>query len=486
MEYDIVIIGAGVSGAAISRELSKYQKKVALLDKEPSPAMGTSKANSGIIHGGYAAKHGTKKAEFNVKSRPLFDKVCKELNVSFSRIGSFVVSLNEDDNEKLYQLMENGFKNGITDLEVIEDRNRILRMEPNLNPEVTGVLYCKGAGIISPYGLNLSLVENAIINGVHFHPNSEVIDIKKNSKFKIKTKSGKEFYSDIVINAAGLYADKISAMIGLDYFKIKPRKGQYVLFDRAAMNVNHVLFPVPTPISKGIVVSPTVSYNFFVGPNAEDIEDKEDVSCTLDGLKEIIEGGKKLIPKLPLRDIITIFAGLRAVSDNNDFIIENTEVNGFINVAGIQSPGLSSCLGIAEYVIELIKELGVELPKKKKFIPTIKKPEKFAYLSNQQKDKLIKKDQNYGQIVCRCETITEAEIRAAINSPLPARTLDDIKFRTRAGMGRCQGGFCTSRIIKILSEELGIPPEKITKRGPSSEIIIGHTKMLREDLNDKN
>jgi len=480
LNFDIAIIGAGITGAAIARELSKYELKILLLEKNPSVAMGTTKANSGIIHGGYAAKNGTNKARFNVMSRPLFEKVCDELNVSYSKIGSFVVSLTEEDNEKLYKIMENGIKNGIHDLEVIEDSKRILKMEPNLNPEVKGVLYCKGASIISPYGLCIGLVENAIINGLRFLPDSEVIEIKKNDKFKILTSSNKEIITDYVINAAGLYADKISAMVGLDYFKIIPRKGEYVLFDRNAMQLKHILFPVPTPISKGIVLAPTVSNNFFVGPNAHNIEDKEDVSCTLDGIKEVIEGGKKLVPNLPLRDAITVFAGLRAVSDNNDFIIEATEVDGFINVAGIQSPGLSSCLGIAIYVVDILRDLGLELKEKKDFNPILESIPRFAFLPEKEKEDLIKKDKNFGRVVCRCETITEAEIRAAINRPLPARTLDDIKFRTRAGMGRCQGGFCTSRILKILCEELDKKPEEITKNGPGSELVIGTTKSLRE------
>lgn len=481
MEYDIGIIGAGVSGASIARELSKYKVKVILIEKYTSPAMGTTKANSGIVHGGYAAKHGTNKAKFNIMSLPLFEETCKELDVDYSRIGSFVVSLSEEKNELLYDLEDNGIKNNITDLEVIEDREKILEMEPNLNPDVTGILLCSGAAIVSPYELNIGLVENAIMNDVDFLPNSEVVSIKKNNKFKINLKSGKEITSKVVINAAGLYADKISAMMGLDYFTIKPRKGEYVLFDRAAMNVKHILFPVPTPISKGIVVSPTVSNNFFVGPNAQNIDDKEDRSCTLSGLREIIEGGQKLIPNLPLRDAITVFAGLRAVSDNNDFIIESTDVDGFINVAGIQSPGLSSCLGIAKYVASILEDIGITLKEDPSFNPIRKKLPRFAFLSPEEKDKLLEKDNNFGSVVCRCETITEAEIRSVIKSPLPARTMDDIKFRTRAGMGRCQGGFCTSRIIKILCDEYGVSPENITKKGSESELIIGNTKKLREE-----
>ena len=481
MEYDIAIIGAGVSGAAIARELAKYKCKVVLLEKNVSPAMGTSKANSGIIHGGYAAKNGTKKAQFNIASRLLYEKVCKELNVSYSKIGSFVVSLKEEDNEKLYKIRDNGIKNSINDLEIIEDKEKILKMEPHLNQKVTGILLCREAGIISPYGLNIALVENAMINGLKFMPNSEVIKINKNNKFKIETKTGKVITANTVINAAGLYADKISAMIGLNYFKIKPRKGQYVLFDRAAMNVNHILFPVPTPISKGIVVSATVTNNFFVGPNAQNIEDKEDFSCTLEGIKEIIKGGRTLIPDLPMRNAITIFAGLRAVADNNDFIIEATDVEGFINVAGIQSPGLSSCLGIAKHVITILKDIDVKLKEKTKFIPTLNEIPRFAFLSHEKKDELIKKDKNFGKIVCRCETITEAEIRATMKTPIQAKTLDDIKFRTRAGMGRCSGGFCTSRIIKILCEEFDKNPEEISKRGQGSELIIGTTKSLMEE-----
>ncbi|MHA1269829.1 MAG: NAD(P)/FAD-dependent oxidoreductase [Candidatus Helarchaeota archaeon] len=481
MDYDIAIIGAGITGACIARELARYDLKVCLLEKNISVAMKTTKANSGIIHGGYAAKNGTFKAKFNVMSKPLFKQVCNELNINYNQIGSFVVALDDEGIDKLFKIRENGLKNGITDIEIIEDREKILKMEPNLNPEVSGVLYCSSAGIISPYKFCIALVENAIINNVHFMPESEVIGIKKQDKFTIHLRSNKEIVSNIVVNAAGLYADEISSMLGLNYFKITPRKGEYVLFDKNSLVINHILFPVPTHISKGIVVSPTVSNNFFVGPNATNIEDKEDVSCTYEGLKEIIEGGRNLIPNIPLRDAIAIFAGLRAVSNNNDFIIEMTEIDGFINVAGIQSPGLSSCLGIAKYVVEIIGNSSLELKEKSNFIPTLKQITKFAYLTPEQKDQLIKEDKNYGKIVCRCETITEAEIRAVINRPLPARTLDDIKFRTRAGMGRCQGGFCTPRILKILCEELGKKPEEITKKGKGSELVIGNTKSLREE-----
>ena len=477
MKKNIVIIGAGVIGCAIARELSKFNVSIIVLEKKDDVCQGTSKANSGIIHAGYAQKPDTLKTKYNVLGNSLFDQICDELHVKYRRTGSFVVSLTEEGISELEKLKHQGDEYGVP-TEIIDDNKRILKMEPNLNPEVKSVLYAPSAGIISPYGLTIGLAENAFINGAKFFFNNPVVNIeKKDSKFLIKSPE-KEFEADIIINCAGLYADTISELIGLNYFKILPRRGEYFLFDKDLFKMNLVLFSLPTNVSKGVLVGPTVGGPVFLGPNAEDIQDKEDVSATSQGMRYIMEEGFMMVPKIPLRQVIASFAGIRASSNTGDFIIERTEVDGFINVAGIQSPGLASSLAIANRVRELVDECGVNLEPNSKFNPIRKKPIVFAECSYKEKDELIKKNPQFAQIVCRCETVTEAEIRDAIRRPIGAKSLDGINFRTRAGMGRCQGGFCTARLIHILSEELKVPMETLTKKGPDSELFVGKTKDL--------
>ncbi|MHA1278932.1 MAG: NAD(P)/FAD-dependent oxidoreductase [Candidatus Helarchaeota archaeon] len=477
--FDCCIIGAGVIGCAIARQLARYQIKSIVLEKGADVCSGTSKANSGIIHAGYDAKPGTQKAKFNVAGNPLFDQVCQELKVPFERIGTFVVAITENGLKVLDELYDRGQKNNVPNLQVITDRNKIKEMEPSLTDEVTGILYAPTGGIVSPYDLTIGLAENAFINGVQFSFNSEVLSIDIQEKYKeVHTTSGK-IRANYVINAAGVYADEISKMVDLDYFSIKPRKGEYILLDKKCIPLYHVLFPTPTPISKGIVVSPTYEKHIFLGPNAQDIEDKQDKSTSTEGLLEIIKGGRKLIPRIPINRSIVTYAGIRAVSDNNDFIIEPTKVEGFINVAGIQSPGLTSSLAIAEHVMTILTQIGVELIPNPDFNPLREVPSRFATLSDKERDALILQNPEYGHIICRCEYVTEAEVKAAIHRPLGATTLDGVKYRTRAQMGRCHGGFCTNRILDILSEELNRPIEQVSKKGPHSELIICRTKDLR-------
>ncbi|NVM55922.1 MAG: NAD(P)/FAD-dependent oxidoreductase [Candidatus Helarchaeota archaeon] len=477
--FDCCIIGAGVIGCAIARCLAKYRLKVIVLEKAADVCSGTSKANSGIIHAGYAAKPGTLKAKFNALGNPLFDQVCQELKVPFERIGTFVVAVTEESIKTLEELYQRGEKNKIPDLEIVRDRKRIKKMEPSLTDKVTGILFAPTGGIVSPYDLTIGLAENANVNGVQFLFNSEVVDIEVKENYKKVITSSNEIKANTIINAAGVHADNISRMVGLDYFTITPRKGEYILLDKKCIELNHVLFPIPTPISKGIVVSPTYEKHIFLGPNAQNIDDKDDLSITTEGLIEIIQGGRKLIPDLPINQAIVTYAGLRAVANTNEFIIEPTKVGGFVNVAGIQSPGLSASLAIAEYIVDIVKECGIELNPNPNFNPIRKVPPRFAILTDEERSKLILKNPDYGTIICRCEHITKAEAKAAIHRPLGATTLDGVKFRTRAQMGRCHGGFCTNRIIDILSEELNVPVEQISKKGPKSELIIAKTKELR-------
>ncbi|MFX1297393.1 MAG: NAD(P)/FAD-dependent oxidoreductase [Promethearchaeota archaeon] len=484
--FDCCIIGAGVIGCAIARRLAQFQLKIVVIEKGADVCSGTSKANSGIIHAGYAAEPGTLKARFNAVGNPLFDQVCYDLKVPFKRIGTFVVAITDKGIKKLEKLKQRGYKNNIPHLQIIEDKIQIKKMEPLLTNKVTGILYAPTGGVISPYDLTIGLAENANINGVQFLFNSEVISIEIKENYKIIRTISKEIKTKILINAAGVHAADISRMVGLDYFNIIPRKGEYILLDKKSIELNHVLFPIPTSISKGIVVSPTCEKHVFIGPNAQDIEEKEDKSTTTEGILEIIENGKKLIPDLPINQAIVTYAGLRAVSNTNDFIIEPTKVDGFINVAGIQSPGLSASLAIANHVIKILKEIEIKLSPNLKFNPIREVPPRFATSSNKVRNELILNNSDYGKVICRCENVTKAEIKTAIYRSLGATTLDGVKFRTRAQMGRCHGGFCTNRLLKILSEELNLPIEQISKKGSKSELIIGKTKDIRRIILEGN
>ncbi len=479
MQYDFAIIGAGVTGTAIARELSKYKVSAIVIEKLSDIACETSKANSGIIHAGYDAPDGSWKAKMNVKSNPLYDEVCKELYIPFKRLGSFVVALAGQGTAYIEELYQHGVERGIP-VEIIKDLAQIKKLEPNISDEVEAVLHAPNAGVISPFTLAIALAENANINGVEFAFNAPVQGIENMGKFFIIDTHGKSFQAKAIINAAGLYADEVSKMAGDESFKITPRKGEYMLLDKMGDFVRKVLFPVPTKKSKGILVSPTVDGNVFLGPNARDQDSKIDNSTTLQGLDEVIEGGRKLIPGIPLVESITNFAGLRAVSSTNDFIIgESKATPKFFQAAGIQSPGLSSCLGIAEELVDIIKASGIDLKLKENFNPTREKPIVFAELPWSERDALAQWNKQFGHIICRCETVTEGEIVQAIRRPVGARTVDGVKFRTRVGMGRCQGGFCTPRVIKILARELGVEEEEIVKREPSTKYFFGETKEFR-------
>ena len=476
--YDIIIIGGGVIGCCIARTLSKYDLKVALLEKEADIASGTTKANSGVVHAGYASPREYVKRDMCIKGNKLYIQAAEELNFPFQRIGSFVVALEDSQIKKLEEERKLATQDGVPGLELILDKEKIKYMEPNLTDEAVGVLHAPSAGIVSPYEMTYALAENAAMNGVKFFRNQKVRRIKhQNYVFVIKTKTD-EFKSNNVINAAGLYGLKISKMVGLDYFKLMPRKGEYILFDRNAMHLNKILFPTPTKVSKGILVCPTVSGNTFVGPNALNITDKKDIATTEAGLKEILEGGNKLVPNMPVRASIRNFAGLRAIPGTYDFIIDSTDVYGFINVVGILSPGLTSCYAIAERVVEFLELLGANTKIKEDYNPMRPKPERFKDFTKEELDRKIKEDPAWGRIICRCENIPEKEILNAIHAPVGATTVDGVKFRCRPGMGRCQGGFCRPRVIEILSRELNIPYEDVLKRGEDTNFLVAKTKEI--------
>jgi len=499
MKYDIVIIGAGVVGAAIARELSRHNVKILLLEKEYDVAMGTSKANSGIIHAGYNAGPVTLKGQLNVKANPLFDELSRKLKFPFKRIGSLVVGFNQEDLEILQKEKENGLKMGIKGLQIIK-KEKLLEMEPNLNPETKYALYAPTAGIISPYEYTIALADNAVINGVNILLETEVTDIITDNNIVqgVRTTKGK-IETSIIVNAAGLYSDKIASLVGEDNIKIKPRKGEYHLLDKKWGDfVQHVLFPIPDKHSKGILVTPTVHGNLLIGPNSYPVEEKDDVSVTQEGLEEVYRGARKLVPGLTRNDVIASFSGLRAVAEDDDFIVGlSNKIKGLINVAGIQSPGLSSAPAIAEMVTGMIKDIShdpdikIDMIYKDDFQE--ENPERPNFAEYLREDALnewqsiIKNRKDYGEIICRCEMVTKGEIIDAIKRPVPARSIDAIKRRTRAGGGRCQGGFCGPRVLQILAKELNINPLEVTKKGPGSEILYTDAKeLIKQNTKGKN
>lgn len=475
--YDVIIVGGGVVGCFIARALSRYKLRVLLLERESDVCSGSSKANTAIVHAGYDAKPGTLKASLNVAGNRMYDQVCAELDVPFQRCGTYVVALTEDDLHTLDELYQRGRQNGVTGMRIISGEE-MRRIEPLVNPETKGALYASTGGIVDPFLLTIAAAENAVLNGVRLCLETEVIDlIRYNGRIKgVQTNRG-QVSGRFVINAAGLHADQLMAKAGLHGFTITPRKGEYYVFDREKSRVRTVLFPCPTPVSKGILVTPTTHGNTLIGPNAVDIEDKEDFSVTPQGLDEVFAGAQRLVPTLDRRDVIAVFAGLRASGNTGDFLIEApAQVPGLINVAGIESPGLTAAPAIAELVLELLRERGLELIERPDYNPIRRSLPRFSDLSRQEQARLIAKDARYGRIVCRCEMVTEGELVAAIRAPVPARTYDALKRRTRLGAGRCQGGFDTPRVIQILARELGLPPTAITKKGPGSEFVVRETK----------
>lgn len=478
MVYDVLIIGAGVSGAFIARELSRYELEVCLVEKKSDVAMGTSKANSSIVHAGYDAKPGSLKAMLNVWGSRIMEKTARELDVPYKRIGSLVLAFREEDRKVLDDLMKRGIKNGVRDLAILS-RQQVKQMEPAVSDDVAAALLASSAAIICPYELAAGAVENAAENGVELKLEHEVLGIHfENDRFYVATSSGDEIEARFVVNAAGIYADRISSMIGDNSFAIAPRKGEYLLLDKSQGKlINKIIFQLPTDKGKGVLVAPTVDGNLLLGPNAEDVDDREDVSTTCRGIEQVIESARKLVPGFNLREVITSFSGLRARPSVGDFVIGASSVNNkFINVAGIESPGLSCAPAVGMYVADILKAQGLRMIAKDDFNPCRRPVIRFRELSEHEMTEIIRKDPLYGRIICRCEKVTEGEIVDCIRRPAGARNLDAVKRRTRAGMGRCQGGFCSPRVVEILSRELGIPPEKVTKMGGKSNMLMGIVK----------
>lgn len=471
-QYDVLIIGAGVTGCAIARELSHTGLKIALSDACDDVAMGASRANSAIVHAGYDCVPGTLMAKLNVRGNEMFDDVCESLNVPLLRVGSFVIAFGEEDEKELNNLLERGRANGVPGLEIISGE-RAREMEPKLSDDVTAALWAPTAGITCPYELTIAMSENARANGADILLRKRVVAIDyANDEFTVKFEDGTSVSAKYVVNAAGVYADDVARLIGDDSFTISPRKGEYMLLDKQALCVGTVIFQTPSKLGKGVLVSPTVDGNIFAGPTAQDKVEKNDTQTTPEGLAELKKFSLKSVPTLNLRQVITSFAGVRAQPSTGDFIIRPSDKNArFIHAAGICSPGLSSAPAIAEYVRGLIKEAGADTAERADAIYVREHAKPFRQMDADERAEAYKRNPLYGRIICRCETVTEAEIVDAIHRG--ATTVDGVKRRTRAGMGRCQGGFCAPRVMEILSRELGVPTESLTKFGGKSYMVAG-------------
>lgn len=474
--YDVVIIGAGVSGSASARELSRYKVKACVIDKSEDVCCGTSKANSGIVHAGFDAEEGSLMAKLNLQGNKLMENLSKELDFSFERNGSLVICLSKEDMPRLQELYDRGIKNGVEELQILYKED-VLKIEPNITDNVYAALYAPTGGIVCPFSLNIALAENAATNGIEFKFNTEAIDIEKiEDGFIIKTNQG-EIKTKCIVNAAGVYADKFHNMVSDKKINITPRKGEYCLLDKTTGEyVSKTIFSLPGKMGKGVLVSPTVHGNIIVGPTSTDIEDKEGENTTREGLDLVVTKSSMNVKNIPIKQVITSFAGLRAHEDHHEFIIEELEdAKGFIDCAGIESPGLTSSPAIGIMIANILKE-KLNLKENPNFIPIRKGILDPNKLTIEERNKLIKNKPAYGNIICRCEMITEGEIMDAIHRPIGAKSLDGIKRRTRAGMGRCQAGFCSPRTIEILKRELGTTIYDVTKSGGNSNIVIGLDK----------
>ena len=476
---DVIVIGAGVMGAAVSRELSKYKLNIMVLDKENDVSNGTSKANSAIVHAGYDAKEGTLMAKYNVLGAGMYESLCKEIGAPYKNVGSYVLAFSEEERKHIEKLYQRGLTNGVPQMEILE-KDEILRREPNINKNVVAALYAGSAGIVGPWEFTIKLLENAALNGTEVLVDAEVSNIEKlQDGYKVILKDGRTFETKVVINAAGVYADKINDMVSKNHFDIHPRIGEYYVLDKVQGKLtNSVLFQCPTIMGKGVLVTKTVHGNIMVGPTAEDVESKDYVGTTTHGLDDIRRQAEKTISGINYRDSIRNFTGIRAESSTGDFIIgEVSDAPNFFNIAGTKSPGLSSAPAIGVDVAKMVVEkLGAV---KKEDFKQNKPQIHFIELSPEEKAEVIKKDPRYGRIICRCESITEGEIVDVIHRMVGARTVDGVKKRCRPGTGRCQGGFCGPRVQEILARELGKELNEIVLDKKGAYILTTETKVSK-------
>jgi glycerol-3-phosphate dehydrogenase len=473
--FEFVVVGAGVVGGMVARELTKYTDSVCILEKGSDVSLGATRANSAIVHAGFDAKEGSLKARLNVRGSQMMAEVCRQLGVKYKNNGSLVVGFNEEDEQTLKDLCNRGIKNGVEGVRVIY-RDELLTLEPNIGRDVTVALHAPTGSIVCPYELCMASVGNAMDNGAELKLNFEVKSIDKiDGGYRVHSDNG-SVDAKCVINCAGLYSDEIAKMIGDDSFSVNPRRGEYMLLDReVGDHISHTVFRCPSKMGKGVLVSPTVDGNLLVGPTAEDISDKEDTKTTAEGLAKVRTLATEQVSGIDFSKVITSFTGLRATGSTGDFIIGMPK-EGFVNCAGVESPGLSSAPAIAEYVIGLLREGGYSLNERDDFNGTRRPMHFFSQLSVEEKNELIKERPEYAHVICRCETVSEGEILDAIRTNPRPTDVDGVKRRTRASMGRCQGGFCTPYIIELLASEMGVDYTDVTKFGGNSKINFGKTK----------
>lgn len=473
MIYDVVIAGAGVIGSMLARELSKYNLSVCVLEKDNDVACGASKANSGIVHGGFDPEPDTLKAKLNVEGVEKLFKTAEMLNVPIKRNGSFVCAFGEDENDAITELYERGIKNGVEGLKILTG-DEARKEEPLLSDKVTSVLSVGNSGIVCPYDLTIAAMGNAMDNGVELKCNFEISEIvKENDIFTVKATSGERVSAKYIVNCAGGNSHKVANMVGDTSFEIIPRAGEYLLLDKAeGTRVSHTIFQVPSKEGKGILVTPTVDGNLLTGPTARVVSGPEDKGTSISGMDTVIRLAAKSVPSVNFRNVITSFCGVRSSEKKGDFIIEESKVaKNFVNVAAIDSPGLSSCVAIAEYTVDILKNIGLSLSQNEGFNGNRENPHFFREMTYEQRNEYIKEHPAFGKIVCRCETVSEGEILDAIKRNPPATDIDGVKRRTRSGMGRCQGGFCGPYVMKLIAEQRNIPLTEVTKNGKGSEMV---------------
>lgn len=473
--FDVAIIGAGVVGALTARELTRYRLSVCLLEKENDVAMGASKANSGIIHGGFDPEPGTLKAKLNARGVPLLYKAAEELHVPHKNNGSMVLAFSKEEDAVIDELYARGQKNGISGMAILTGAEA-RRLESSLSDQVTKALLVTNAGIICPYALTIAAAGNAMDNGAELYTNYAVQTIAKTADgFQIGAADGRQVTARYLVNCAGGHADTIAALVGDRSFEILPRAGEYMLLDKSEGNtVSHTIFQVPTTNGKGVLVTPTADGNLLLGPTAARVQTPESTETTAAGLEAVATLARKSVPSVNTRAVITSFSGVRASEKNGDFIIrESEQVKGLIHAAAIDSPGLSSAAAIAEYIVELLHGSGLKLQENPAFDGTREDTHAFRKLSDEEKDAFIKQNPAYGRIICRCETVSEGEILDALRRNPKATDIDGVKRRTRAGMGRCQSGFCMPYVMRLIEKETGKPMTEITKKGGSSNAVTG-------------
>lgn len=480
--FDVLIIGCGIVGAAAAYELSRHRLRIAVLEEKNDVAAGTTKANSAILHAGYDPLPGTLMARLNVEGARLAEELCTALDVPYRKTGSLVLAFSREEESLLEELLRRGQANGVPGLEILSQEKLRLR-EPNANPEARAALYAPSAAIVSPWEYALALAETAVRNGAELFRSSRVTGLTPlpEGGWRVQTSSG-SYESRYVLNAAGVSSDFVHNLAAPADFRIRPSRGEYYLLDKSQGNlVSHIIFQCPSAKGKGVLVAPTVHGNLLAGPNAQDISDGEDTAVTAAGLEEVAALACKSVPSLNLRESIRSFAGVRAQAEQfganagkDDFILREA-APGFFDLAGIKSPGLTAAPAIARYAAGLLREAGLSMVEKLDFISTRRRI-RFKELSQPERDALIREDPSYGRVICRCETVTEGEILAALRTPIPPCSIDGVKRRCGAGLGRCQGGFCGPRVLDLIARTLHIPPEEVLQEQDGSVVLLGRSR----------